>query len=141
MKGFKFSALIRAIVLSVPLVAPAAIAQTPTANSAYLNQLYSFLRSQDPTTYEMATQSMSEEDSIWAAQMFCRTFEFGVSPVEAFSAYTSSAISSATSLGANMTEEMAYAVGLYGGAVMHLGAEHYCPQHQLQVERALQSFR
>ncbi|MEO1637246.1 MAG: hypothetical protein AAFS04_19425, partial [Cyanobacteria bacterium J06631_9] len=109
-------------------------------DSSYISHLYSFLQSKDNMTYLMATQSMTESDSIQAAQMFCDTFESGVDPAEAFSAYTSTAIRQATSMGATMTEEMAYAVGLYGGAVMNLGTAYYCPEYQPQVERALQSF-
>lgn len=116
-------------------------APSPQTNAAYLEQLYSFLRDRDASTYAMATQSMSADDSIWAAQMFCQTFESGVSPADAFSAYTTSAIEQATSLGANMTEELASAVGLYGGAVMTLGSAHYCPQYQPQVQQALASFQ
>ena len=168
MKGLKFSALLGAIFpwkssaiatpligslalsLSMTTLSTAAAAQTDTpqqstlqtaTDSVYIDQLYSFLQGVDATTYAMATQSMSEEDSIWAAQMFCRTFDSGVSPTDAFLVYTNSAIEQATALGANMTEEMAYAVGLYGGAVMNLGSTHYCPQHQAQVEQALASFR
>ena len=90
-------------------------------------------------TYAMATQAMSAEQNVWAAQMFCQTFSAGVSPSDAYSAYTTTAISQASSYGENFTEEMAYAVGLYGGAVMNLGSSHYCPQYQSQVEQALRS--
>ena len=38
-----------------------------------------------------------------------------------------------------VTEEMAYAVGLYGGTVMNLGASHYCPEYQPDVQQALSS--
>ncbi|MGB7486055.1 MAG: hypothetical protein WA901_07680 [Phormidesmis sp.] len=114
---------------------------TPSTDSAYLNQLYSLLQRQDAITHAMATQSMSTEDNIRAAQMFCRTFDLGVSPTEAFSIYTTSAINQAASLGADITEELAHAVGVYGGAVMSLGATHYCPQHQSQVQQALESFQ
>ncbi|MGC1216269.1 MAG: hypothetical protein WA883_02280 [Phormidesmis sp.] len=114
---------------------------TPSTDSAYLNQLYSLLQRQDAITHAMATQSMSAEDNIRAAQMFCRTFDLGVSPTEAFSIYTTSAINQAASLGADITEELAHAVGVYGGAVMSLGATHYCPQHQSQVQQALESFQ
>lgn len=145
MKGFKFSALTSALVGAVALSIPAMMVTTPAADAqtasddAYLDQLYSFLESEDSITYTMATQSMSGEANVWAAQMFCRTFEAGVSPADAFSVYTSSAISQASSQGVNVTEEMAYAVGLYGGAVMNLGSAHYCPQYQPAVEQALQS--
>ncbi|MEL6259783.1 MAG: hypothetical protein AAFR12_01855 [Cyanobacteria bacterium J06626_6] len=135
MKGLKFSALLGAIAFSLPLPA---LAQTGE-DDAYLAQLYGFLQSQDSVTHAMATESMSPEDSVWAAQMFCRTFDAGIEPADAFSVYTASAISQATSQGVDMTEEMAYAVGLYGGAVMNLGSMHYCPQHQPQVEQALES--
>lgn len=156
MKGFQFSALsllgamapplLWGIALSLPTVAisdatfpAAAQAQISTADNVYLSELYTFLESQDAVTHAMATEAMSPEDSIWAAQMFCRTFDAGVSPADAFSVYTSSAISQATSQGVELTEEMAYAVGLYGGAVMNLGAAHYCPDYQPDVEEALQS--
>ena len=159
MKGFKLSTLLSAILLGSSAVlsllpatpaaaqgsAPQCDAQsdnsTTATDSAYLTQLYSFLESRDPVTHAMATQSMSEEDSIWAAQMFCRTFESGVSPTDAFTAYTSSAMEQAVSRGATLTDEMAFAVGLYGGAVMNVGAAHYCPQYQPQVEQAFQAMR
>ena len=144
MKGFQFSAVLGAIALSISTVATTTAANAQTAqpspsDNAYLNQLYSFLESEDAITYAMATQSMTGEANVWAAQMFCRTFEAGVSPADAFSVYTSSAISQAAEQGVNITEEMAYAVGLYGGAVMNLGSAHYCPQYQADVEQALQS--
>ncbi|MEL7225364.1 MAG: hypothetical protein AAF810_11200 [Cyanobacteria bacterium P01_D01_bin.36] len=152
MKGFKLSALFSTLILSGSTLLSAsllthtapAIAQDAgisPADSEYLTQLYSFLESRDPITHAMATQSMSEEDSIWAAQMFCRTFESGISPTDAFSAYTSSALEQAAARGATMTEEMAFAVGLYGGAVMNIGSAHYCPQYQPEVEQAFQAFR
>jgi len=152
MKGFNLSALVNTLlvlgsgaVLSLSQGAPAAAqnADSPDSSidSAYLTQLYSFLESQDAVTHAMATQSMSAEDNVWAAQMFCRTFESGVSPADAFTAYTTSAMNQAIARGANMTEEMAFSVGLYGGAVMNIGSTHYCPQYQPQVEQALQSFR
>ncbi|MEL7521864.1 MAG: hypothetical protein AAGJ80_09655 [Cyanobacteria bacterium J06553_1] len=136
MKGFKFSALLSAIAIALPT---AAIAQTAPVDQQYLDDLYGFLQSQDPMTYAMATQAMSAEQNVWAAQMFCQTFSAGVSPSDAYSAYTTTAISQASSYGEDFTEEMAYAVGLYGGAVMNLGSSHYCPQYQSQVEQALRS--
>ncbi len=136
MKGFKLSALIGAIALTLPT---AAMAQTTAADSAYLNDLYSFLGTEDEITYSMATQAMAPEDNIWAAQMFCDTFASGVSPTDAYSAYTTAAISQASSYGEYFTEDVAYAIGLYGGAVMNLGSAHYCPQYQPQVEQALRS--
>ena len=144
MKGLTFSALLGVLSLSMSatalVAAPVAAQSTQSSSdSVYLNQLYRFLQSEDPITHAMATQAMSPEDSVWAAQMFCRTFAAGVSPADAFSLYTSSAISEATSQGVHLTEEMAYAVGLYGGAVMNLGSAHYCPQYQPDVEQALQS--
>ncbi|MEL6491841.1 MAG: hypothetical protein AAFV85_16330 [Cyanobacteria bacterium J06634_6] len=148
MKGFKVSTLISIsaglLTLTLPVFTQsAAIAfgqASPSTDSSYINHLYSFLESTDNLTYVMATESMTERDSIQAAQMFCNTFESGVDPADAFSAYTSTAIRQATAMGAEMTEEMAYAVGLYGGAVMNLGTAYYCPEYQSQVEQALQSF-
>ena len=142
MKGFSFSTLFGALALSVPaaLLCVASLpaqAQLSTTDSTYINELFTFLEERDTVTYNMATEAMSPEDSIWAAQMFCQTFESGVSPEDAFSVYTTSAISQATSQGVTLTEEMAFAVGLYGGAVMNLGAAHYCPQHQPSVAQAL----
>lgn len=134
MKGLKFSALLGAIACIFPT---AAIAQTSPADSAYLDDLYRFLEGKDAITYTMATQAMSPEDSVWAAQMFCQTFSSGVAPSEAYSVYTNAAIGQASTHGTNFNEEVAYAVGLYGGAVMNLGATHYCPQYQPQVEQAL----
>ncbi|MFK8182773.1 MAG: hypothetical protein AB8B99_05310 [Phormidesmis sp.] len=136
MKRFKLGALLGAVVCSLPM---AAIAQTNAADSAYLNDLYSFLEREDSITYTMATQSMTPEDSVWAAQMFCDTFASGVAPADAYAVYTSAAIGQGQTYGEHFTEEIAYAVGLYGGAVMNLGAAHYCPQYQPQVQQALQS--
>ena len=136
MKGLKLSALISAIALSLPTVA---LAQTTPADRDYINDLFNFLENEDAITYELATQAMSPEDSVWAAQMFCETFSAGVSPAAAFSVYTSAAIGEASNQGASITDEMAYAVGLYGGAVMNIGSTHYCPQYQTQVEQALRS--
>ena len=160
MKSFKFSALLGAMAISLPIAFGLSIFSTPAAaregqfqmpavqanpspqtDAAYLEQLYGFLRRQDASTYTMATQSMSEDDSIWAAQMFCRTFESGVSPADAFSVYTTSAIEQATSLGADVTEEMTQSVGLYGGAVMNFGTAYYCPQYQSLVRQALTSLQ
>lgn len=148
MKGFKLSALLSAIIIGsgttlllLHTTPTAAQSNQSATDSAYLTELYSFLESRDAATHTMATQSMSAEDSVWAAQMFCRTFESGVNPADAFIAYTSSAINQAVARGANMTEEMAFAVGLYGGAVMNVGSAYYCPQYQPQVEQTFQSFR
>ncbi|MEM6449600.1 MAG: hypothetical protein AAF703_04715 [Cyanobacteria bacterium P01_D01_bin.105] len=134
MKGFKLSALFSAVVCSLPM---AAIAQTSSTDSAYLSDLYSFLQSEDNITYTMATQSMTPEDSVWAAQMFCNTFASGVTPEDAYEVYTTAAIGQGEAYGGAFTEEIAYAVGLYGGAVMNLGAAYYCPQYQPQVQQAL----
>ena len=134
MKRFKWSALFSALAISFPT---AAVAQTTSADQAYLDDLYSFLENQDSITYTMATRGMSAEQNIWAAQMFCQTLSSGVEPIDAYSAYTSAAVAQASSLGTTLTDEMAYAVGLYGGAVMNLGAFHYCPQFQPQVSQAL----
>ena len=134
LNGSKLSALLGAVVCSLPT---AAIAQTNSADSAYLSDLYSFLESEDSITYTMATQSMTPEDSVWAAQMFCDTFASGVTPADAYEVYTAAAIGQGEAYGQSFTEEIAYAVGLYGGAVMNLGAAHYCPQYQPQVQQAL----
>lgn len=134
------SALAAALEGQIQTPLPATIQNSQT-DAAYLDQLYTFLRSQDTNTYEMATQSISEGDSIDAAQMFCRSFEAGVSPAAAFSAYTTSTIEQATSHGADVTEEMAYSVGLYGGAVMSLGTTYYCPSYKAQVREALTSLQ
>ena len=136
MKGFKLSALLGAITCALPT---AAIAQTTPTDSAYLDDLYSFLQSEDAMTYTMATQAMTPEDNVWAAQMFCQTFDSGVSPAEAYSVYSTAAIDEASTYGEYFTEEAAYAIGLYGGAVMSIGAAYYCPEYQTQVEQALRS--
>lgn len=62
-----------------------------------------------------------------------------MSPAEAYSAYTTAAMNHASTYGEYFTEEAAYAICLYGRAVMNLGAAHYCPQYQPQVEQALRS--
>lgn len=136
MKGLKFFALLGAVACMLPT---AATAQTTPADTAYLNDLYRFLAQKDEVTHTMATQAMSPEDSVWAARMFCQTFSSGVSPADAYSVYTNAAVSEAATYGEHFTQEVAYAIGLYGGAVMNLGAAHYCPQYQPQVEQALQA--
>jgi len=136
MKGFKFSVLLGTVAMVLPT---AAIAQTTPNDQAYLNDLHSFLQSQDAITYAMATQAMTPEQNVWAAQMFCQTFASGVSPTDAYTTYTSAALSQASAYGESFTEEMAYAVGLYGGTVMNLGASHYCPEYQPDVQQALSS--
>ena len=136
MRVSTLGALISAVVCSFPAVA---IAQTNPTDSAYLSDLHSFLQSEDRTTYRMATQSMTPADSIWAAKMFCETFASGVSPADAYAVYTSAAIGQGETYGDQFTDELAYAVGLYGGAVMNLGAAHYCPQYQPQVQQALRA--
>lgn len=136
MKGLKLGALLSAVVCSLPM---AAIAQTSSTDNAYISDLYRFLQSEDNITYTMATRSMTPEDSVWAAKMFCDTFASGVSPADAYAVYTSAAIGQGETYGEQFTEEIAYAVGLYGGAVMNLGSAHYCPQYQPQVQQALRS--
>ncbi|KPQ35563.1 MAG: hypothetical protein HLUCCA11_09945 [Phormidesmis priestleyi Ana] len=136
MKRLKLSALLGAFACVLPT---AAMAQTTSADNAYLTDLYSFLQRKDNTTYRMATQAMNPEDSVWAARMFCQTFSSGVSPADAYSVYTNAAVNEAATYGEYFTEEVAYAIGLYGEAVMNLGAAHYCPQYQPQVEQALRT--
>ena len=144
MKTLKLIALLAAALLPAvstsalanPL--PARIAQDASADSAYLNSLYSFLQSQDSLTYTMATTAMSPEESVWAAKMFCQTFSSGVSPGEAFNLYSAAAAEQSDAMGI-FTDEMAYAVGLYGGAVMNIGAAHYCPEHQSTVQQTLRA--
>jgi hypothetical protein len=141
MKGFKFSVLLSALAIALPtaaFAAPVQIAQNTSADTAYLEDLYGFLQGQDSTTYAMATEAMTPEQSVWAAQMFCQTFSAGISPAEAYDIYTTSAVTEASNYGA-ATEEMLYAIGLYGGAVMNLGSAHYCPEYQAQVAQALQA--
>ncbi len=136
MKRLKLSALIGAIACLLPT---AALAQTNAADNAYLNDLYRFLEREDAVTYKMATQAMSPEDSVWAARMFCQTFASGASPADVYSAYTDAAISEAATYGSYLTEDVAYSIGLYGGAVMNLGSAHYCPYYQPKVEQALRA--
>lgn len=144
MKGFKFSGLLGALAIAFPtavsgLFGASAIAQTTPNDQAYLDDLHSFLQSQDAITYTMATQAMTPEQNVWAAQMFCQSFASGVSPTDAYTVYTSAALNQASAYGQSFTEEMAYAVGLYGGTVMNLGASYYCPEYQPEVAQALQS--
>ena len=139
MKKHRFLALLGVTAILLPTAfSTAATAQTDAENS-YLNNLYSFLQSQDETTYEMATSAMTPAQNVWAAQMFCQTFSAGMAPSEVFAVYTASAIQEAETQGVALTDEMAYSIGLYGGAVMNIGAAHYCPQYQPQVQQALQA--
>lgn len=134
--GLGLSALLGTAEIAMPT---AAVAQTSSADSAYLNDLYSFLQGQDDITYTMATQALGSDYNIWVAQMFCETFAAGVSPENAFAIYNDAALSQAASYGMGVPDEVAYAVGLYGGAAMNLGAAHYCPQYQPRVQQALRS--
>jgi hypothetical protein len=136
MKGLKLSAVCFAAACLLPT---AVKAQVSSADSAYLDDLFRFLASQDSVTHSLATQAMAPEDSVWAAQMFCQTFDSGVSPADAYSLYTNAALTQGEAMSAEFSEEIAYSVGLYGGAVMNLGAAHYCPQYQQQVQQALSS--
>ena len=134
-KFLALSALLGTAILSVPT---AARAQSASDDSAYLNDLYSFLRSQDSLTYQIAAQELGGEYNVWAAQMFCQTLAAGVSPEQAFSAFSNAAMAEAANYG-SVPDEVNYAIGLYGGTVMNLGAAYYCPQYQLRVEQALRS--
>lgn len=136
MKRLKITALVGAIACLLPTVA---LAQSNNADSAYINDLFSFLKREDAMTYNMASKAMSPEDSVWAARMFCQAFSSGASPANVYSAYTEAAIGEAATYGEAFNEEVAYSIGLYGGAVMNLGSAHYCPQYQPQVEQALRS--
>ena len=139
MKKRNFLALLGATAVLIPAAFSTAAAAQTDPNGDYLNNLFSFLQSQDATTYEMATSAMTPAQNVWAAQMFCQTFSAGIAPSEVFAIYTASAIQEAETRGVALTDEMAYSVGLYGGAVMNIGAAHYCPQYQPQVQQALQS--
>lgn len=136
MKRLKLSVLLGAVAVLWPTTA---IAQTTANDQAYINDLHSFLQTQDAITYTMATQAMTPEQNVWAAQMFCQTFASGVSPTDAYTTYTSAALSQASAYGQSFTDEMAYAVGLYGGTVMNLGSSYYCPEYQADVQQALSS--
>lgn len=143
--SLRLSALLGTAILSMPT---AAFAQTSPADSAYLNDLYGFLQSQDDLAYTMAAEHMGAEYNIWAAQTFCEAFTSGVSPENAFAAYADAAMSEAATqaaaYGMDLSDEVGYEVGyivgLYGASVMNLGAAHYCPQYQPQVEQLLRSF-
>lgn len=139
MKKPNFFALLGAVAVVFPTVFSAGAIAQNAPNDEYLNNLYSFLQSQDEMTYAMATSAMTPEQSVWAAQMFCQTFSSGVSPSDAFAVYTSAAVQQAEAQGVGLTDEMAYAVGLYGGAVMNIGSAYYCPEYQSQVQQALQA--
>ena len=139
MKKRNFLALLGAAAVLLPTVLSTAASAQTSADNDYLNNLYSFLQGQDETTYMMATSAMTPAESVWAAQMFCQTFSSGMAPSDVFAVYTSSAIQQAESQGVSLTDEMAYSVGLYGGAVMNIGAAHYCPEYQPQVQQALQA--
>ena len=139
MKKRNFLALLGAAAVLLPTALSTAASAQTDADNDYLNNLYSFLQGQDETTYMMATSAMTPAESVWAAQMFCQTFSSGIAPSDVFAVYTSSAIQQAESQGVALTDEMAYSVGLYGGAVMNIGAAHYCPQYQPQVQQALQA--
>lgn len=139
MKKRNVLALLGAAAVLLPTALSTAASAQTSADNDYLNSLYSFLQSQDETTYMMATSAMTPAESVWAAQMFCQTFSAGAAPSEVFEVYTASALQQAETQGIAMSDEMAYSVGLYGGAVMNIGAAHYCPQYQPQVQQALQA--
>lgn len=138
--SLRLSALLGTAILSMPT---AAFAQTFSTDSAYLNDLYGFLQSQNDLAYTMATEYMDADYNIWAAQTFCEAFASGVSPENAFAAYADAAMSEAAiqaaTQGIDLPYEVGFTVGFYGGAVMMLGSAYYCPEYQPQVEQALRS--
>lgn len=140
MKKRNILALLGTAAVLLPTAFSTAVsAQNSPADNDYLNNLYSFLQGQDEITYTMATSVLPAEYSVWAAQMFCQAFSTGAAPGELFEVYSDSALQQAEVQGTVLTDELAYSVGLYGGAVMNIGAAHYCPEYQPQVQQALQA--
>ena len=135
-RGFSLVALLGVAAVSMPTEA---IAQYTSQDQQYLNDLYSFLQSQDELTYALAADEMGHEGYIWVAQSFCNEFENGVSPGDVYSIFTSAALSQVQAPNTQAYEEIAYSIGLYGGSVMNLRSANYCPAYQPQVEQTLRS--
>lgn len=116
------------------------LAQSSPIDGQYLDSLYSFLESSDDLAHEMAITEFSPADHISTAQAFCQVFEMGTTPTEAITAYFYGVIEEAEKQGLSDSEEVGYAAGLYGGAVMNIGSAYYCPEFQNQVKQALRDF-
>ncbi|MEL6137034.1 MAG: hypothetical protein AAFR42_06455 [Cyanobacteria bacterium J06628_6] len=120
---------------TVLATAPAALAQSADQN--YISDLYNFLGSQDELAYVVAAEYIGADMNVYLAQSFCQAYREGVSPADAFSYFTTYAISEAANSGYALGDAEAYTLGLYAGSVMNLGAAYYCPEYSAQVEQAL----
>lgn len=147
MSGFQFSALRRGLqlfsVLGVmALSSPtAAIAQTPitAADQEFVNSLYSFLYEQNTLAYQVAADYIGAEANVWLAQGICMDFRRGLAPADGYDLLIASAQSQMHNVPPEAHEQVYYAVGLYGGSLMNLGAAYYCPEYQPQVEAVLRA--
>lgn len=145
MKGFDLSALRRgaqllALLGTFALGAPtAAMAQTETVDRAFLDSLYTFLQEEDNLAYQVAVNQVGDASNVWLAQGICIDFENGLAPADGYDIMVNSALSQLQGLSGQAYEQASYAVSLYGGAMMNLGAAYYCPQYQPAVEQALRS--
>ena len=105
----------------------------------FLNNLYSFLESQNGLAYQVAAGHIGDEANVWLAQGICMELRRGMDPAEGYNTLVTSAQSQMQSVPTDVYDQASYAVGLYGGSLMNLGAAYYCPEYQPQVESALRS--
>ncbi|MEL7331937.1 MAG: hypothetical protein AAFN12_06785 [Cyanobacteria bacterium J06560_2] len=133
---FRLAAVLSVLALSVPT---AVSAQTETVDRDFLNSFYTFLQGQDDFSYQLATGWMGDETNVWLAKGVCLDFDRGLSPAEGYDLFVSAARTQMQGLTQQEYDRAAYAVDLYGGALMNLGSAYYCPQYQPQVEAALRS--
>jgi hypothetical protein len=134
MKGLKLAALMSVITCAIPT---AVMAQTTPVDIAYLDDLYGFLAHEDAITYNMATQSFTNEDHVGIAYTFCNAFATGMNPTDAFWTFMEPTINETPEYGGYLSDDEVYSVSLYGSIVMKLSSTHYCPEYQAQVDQAL----
>jgi hypothetical protein len=127
------------LVASTALVLGAAPAKAQSTHDYYLGDLYDFLAANDQFAYTVAME-IGHETNVMAAQELCIAYSEGLSPTDAYSWITTSIVSEATRYDVAFTNQQTYALNLYVGSVMNLGAAYYCPEYQPSVERALSSF-
>jgi hypothetical protein len=126
------------LLASTALALGATPASAQSTHDYYLSDLYNFLAANDQFSYAVASE-IGHETNIMAAQELCVAYQEGLSPADAYSWITTSMVSEASRYNVAFSADQTYALNLYVGAVMNLGAAYYCPDYQPSVEQALSS--
>ncbi len=126
-----------AVLTATAVLGSGSSAAAQSIDQSFVNDLYSFLGSQDDVAYTVASQYLGADANVYLAQAFCQAFREGVSPGDAFSYFTTYAMSEAVNNGYPVGDNEAYVLGLYAGSVMNLGSAYYCPEYQGTVQQAL----